>query len=340
MSFEASAWALKQKAGGPAPKGLLMQLAHRAHDSGECYPGIDRLSVETEQSVDTVRRNLKILESRGLIARCSRWHESGRRMSDYIVLLMDESCVKFAVDHGWDASKATAEDGDTGAPTGDAQERDCPADSSAPASPESAPPTLANCGGDPSKLCEGDPSKLRGSIYGRNDQVNDQSLSGAGAAGEREKAFQAEWRAFHDLWNWQETESPIVARGVFRQLSEADRALARRWAKTYLDECGAKKRRQAYCGNWLRNRGWEEYLDRAGQVAERKAELHRLQIEKYGGIVIREGSPQFAAWARYEREHNGLQRIATQRFPTGYGIVRPTEWPPPASARASPDAAA
>lgn len=86
MSHKAFTWAAEQRAGGPGPKAVLLVLADRADENHSCYPGQDLIAYETEQSVRTVRRQLKDLEDRGLIIRERREDVRGHRTSDRYIL--------------------------------------------------------------------------------------------------------------------------------------------------------------------------------------------------------------------------------------------------------------
>ncbi|MGN6284782.1 MAG: helix-turn-helix domain-containing protein [Afipia sp.] len=78
MSWQATAWAIKQTAGSPACKLTLLTLANYADDTGCCWPSQETLAADTEQSVDTVQRKLKDLEARGLIRKVARPQGRGR----------------------------------------------------------------------------------------------------------------------------------------------------------------------------------------------------------------------------------------------------------------------
>jgi hypothetical protein len=67
MSWQATAWAAKQKTGSPACKLILLALANYADASGAAWPSQDTLANDTEQSVDSVQRRLKQLVQIGLI---------------------------------------------------------------------------------------------------------------------------------------------------------------------------------------------------------------------------------------------------------------------------------
>jgi hypothetical protein len=67
MSWQATAWAAKQATGSPSRKLLLLALANYADASGRAYPSQETLARDTEQSVDTVQRQIKQLVNLGLI---------------------------------------------------------------------------------------------------------------------------------------------------------------------------------------------------------------------------------------------------------------------------------
>jgi hypothetical protein len=69
MSWQATAWAERQITGSPARKVLLMVLANYADQNGVCWPSQETLARGTEQSVDTVQRQLKKLQNLGVIER-------------------------------------------------------------------------------------------------------------------------------------------------------------------------------------------------------------------------------------------------------------------------------
>jgi hypothetical protein len=62
MSWEAMGWAIRQNTGAARRKLLLLALANYADKNGVCWPSQDTLSRNTEQSVDTVQRQLDVLE--------------------------------------------------------------------------------------------------------------------------------------------------------------------------------------------------------------------------------------------------------------------------------------
>lgn len=68
MSFQAMAWAVKQKPAGSKEKFVLLMLANYAsNNEGECHPSIQEICEATMLSKDSVIRALKSLEDDGLI---------------------------------------------------------------------------------------------------------------------------------------------------------------------------------------------------------------------------------------------------------------------------------
>jgi DNA-binding transcriptional MocR family regulator len=69
MSWKATAWALRQATGAARRKLLLLALANYADETGVCWPSQETLARDTEQSVDTVQRQLNVLEQLKLLER-------------------------------------------------------------------------------------------------------------------------------------------------------------------------------------------------------------------------------------------------------------------------------
>jgi SOS-response transcriptional repressor LexA len=78
MSWQATAWAEKQVTGSPARKVLLLVLANYADEDGICWPSQETLAKGTEQSLDTIQRQLKKLEQKELITVAARPQGRGR----------------------------------------------------------------------------------------------------------------------------------------------------------------------------------------------------------------------------------------------------------------------
>jgi len=109
VSYQVTAWVGARKAGSASGKAVLFAIANYAQAHGETYQPITQLAEDTEQSKKSVGRRLLELEERGLIARCARWAESGRRLSDWIIVLYCDEAHEFARAHGWTGPKAAGE---------------------------------------------------------------------------------------------------------------------------------------------------------------------------------------------------------------------------------------
>lgn len=73
MSFQAMAWAARQKVDDPLAKWLLVLLADHADKlHHRCYPSISHLARESEMSERSVLNKLSLLEEKGLITRHQR----------------------------------------------------------------------------------------------------------------------------------------------------------------------------------------------------------------------------------------------------------------------------
>jgi hypothetical protein len=68
MSWQATAWAVRQKVGPPARKLLLLVVANYADSQGVCWPSQKTLSEDTGMSLDTVQRQIKKLKDDGFIS--------------------------------------------------------------------------------------------------------------------------------------------------------------------------------------------------------------------------------------------------------------------------------
>jgi hypothetical protein len=78
MSWQATAWAVKQRTSTAGCKLLLLTLANYADDTGCCWPGQESLKKDTGQSLDTIQRQLKRLQADGLIRKIIRPMGPGR----------------------------------------------------------------------------------------------------------------------------------------------------------------------------------------------------------------------------------------------------------------------
>jgi hypothetical protein len=77
MSWQATAWAVRQKTGSSSRKVLLLVLANYADEHGICWPSQETLKAETEMSEDTIQRHSKVLKSLGLVKIVRRRRKDG-----------------------------------------------------------------------------------------------------------------------------------------------------------------------------------------------------------------------------------------------------------------------
>lgn len=77
MSWQATAWAVRQKTGSSSRKVLLLVLANYADENGVCWPSQEVLKAETEMSEDTIQRQSKILKALGLVRIVRRRRKDG-----------------------------------------------------------------------------------------------------------------------------------------------------------------------------------------------------------------------------------------------------------------------
>jgi hypothetical protein len=77
MSWQATAWAVRQKTGSAARKALLLVLANYADEHGVCWPSQETLMAETELSADTIQRQSKVLKNAGLVQIVRRPRKGG-----------------------------------------------------------------------------------------------------------------------------------------------------------------------------------------------------------------------------------------------------------------------
>jgi hypothetical protein len=69
MSWQAIAWSIRQTTGSARRKLVLLALANYADVNGVCWPSQETLGRDTEQSLDTVQRQLAALEKLKLLTR-------------------------------------------------------------------------------------------------------------------------------------------------------------------------------------------------------------------------------------------------------------------------------
>lgn len=93
MSVQAISWALKQKAGCPGSKLVLLCLANYADEDGYCWPSQATIAEETEQGERTVRRHIEALEARNLLKTEKRRVANGIFASDRCFLNINQRTI-------------------------------------------------------------------------------------------------------------------------------------------------------------------------------------------------------------------------------------------------------
>lgn len=88
MSVKALTWAFEQKL-KPTQKIVLLALADHANDSGECWPGINKLCEKAGVSRSTLKRALEELEENGFIQRQERKRQNGSQTSNLYFLTLE-----------------------------------------------------------------------------------------------------------------------------------------------------------------------------------------------------------------------------------------------------------
>lgn len=87
MSFEALAWAAKQKPGNMAAKMVLLALANYANEDGEAYPSVAAISAFGEMNHKTVGVALARLEAAGIISDTGLRRGTTRQVKVYRLVL-------------------------------------------------------------------------------------------------------------------------------------------------------------------------------------------------------------------------------------------------------------
>lgn len=86
MSFQAMAWAVKQKVGNATGKAILLMLANYADEGGRCFPSQETLANECECSKRSILDWLQKFEDMGLLRRERRHGAGGYRRADVLTL--------------------------------------------------------------------------------------------------------------------------------------------------------------------------------------------------------------------------------------------------------------
>ena len=120
MSFEATAWAWSQQIPG-LTKLVLMGLANYAdREHKTAYPNMRRLAADCGISIDTVKRAVKRLETKGLISHQQRYHADGGLTSNLYILSVETQGS--SQQHGGDSQQTR--EGSSQQHGGDSQQTD------------------------------------------------------------------------------------------------------------------------------------------------------------------------------------------------------------------------
>jgi hypothetical protein len=325
MSFAALNWAcaIRDPNVSAGARHVLLAMAQFADEAQTCYPSHAYLAAVTNLSEDTIQRRVRDLVELGLLYVVKRKNNDGRRLTNYYVLLVDERAKAHAIAHGW--SPATARDGAQDGLAEDAesetvQPAGCGLDQAAG---ETEPCRRGN--ETMPQLCGIEPSNNHQGTYPPTPQRGEGGGSAARKLSDDDEARLERWEAFRKLWPWDVTELVAEARGVFLRLSVVEQGAAIDAAPGYIAGCRERKTTArnhgiAHAVKWLKGEGW---LAAKARSVESAASLAGQPF------MVRQGSPQAAAWAQYETAVYGAPRlkfIPSKAY--GMACMRPTEWPP------------
>jgi Helix-turn-helix domain len=93
MSWQAAAWATKQRVGDSTLKLLLLILANYANEEGECWHSQKRISFDSEIPERTLRRKMTALVELGLIEITERRRDDGMKATSLIRLISEPAAT-------------------------------------------------------------------------------------------------------------------------------------------------------------------------------------------------------------------------------------------------------
>ena len=92
MSFEAMAWAVKQKTANSGQKLVLMMLADYSNsETGQCNPSHTKLAEKCCMSVASVKRHIEDLEGLGFLKKSNVFKDNIQKSNQYILALPGSS---------------------------------------------------------------------------------------------------------------------------------------------------------------------------------------------------------------------------------------------------------
>ena len=246
----------RMKMGNCNRKLVAVRLADFANDDGRgIYPTVDRLATETELSERTVQRIIADFEREGLLV-CRRRATGRPGMAnhydfDLAVLRQIEDGIQTG------DSLSPVERGDTGAETGDTDDRD-------------------GCHGDTRTVIEPpiEPSNERERVSERDDG---EDRPGTAAFQKRVQRFVAGLGFSEGEWpKWTKSTLDYIVR-QFAALAEPDRKAAEESRDAFLGKCRRENTSPMPVGNFLRDKAWTLLSD-----ADRKWS-RELVARKEGG---------------------------------------------------------
>lgn len=278
----ARAWARGLHFGEVRAKATLNAICNYVDEDGSCWPSIGTLADDTDQSEDSIRRRLVVLEKCGVLVRLPRWRdergkinydEIGKRTTDEIRLLFNvtQDEIDDALGRKTEVGEETDDAGDEISPS---QQQGL--DAVSPGQQQGLSPSQQQ--GTPS-LCS-DPHD-EPSL----DPISPQSppLSGAGVA-EREGEGSISYERFSEAYGEGSTK-PQQARALWGSLSEAERDLAVRGARGYRQQRLSTKKSLIDPEKFLRNRDlWSEFATRA---PSEQAQRVMVEVDSDVGRAVR-----------------------------------------------------
>lgn len=330
-------WAADQTTGDPGCKALLFALANYAGENGACFPTQDRLSGDTEQSVDTVQRKLRRLEAMGYVYRTKRdRRRHGHFGGDEIVMLFDDAARAYALRLGWDPQ---AENGTCDISTAPQIAAPSQPQFAAPSIPHScAVPTGPHCCGTNNQI-DSLPPKSPPEDFGKSDSENAESenqnsqpearaenpvvkktSTPAGRSDESGEDWRDLWLKLEKLWPWPDTAPREPSRRAFQRLSPAERLLAIEHGPAYVAARRRQGKRVSDPRRYLADKAWEPFA--AGPVRSTAPR-----------VWVRKGSTAWDAWQAVWRRERGAQPmfaswITLPDNTRSEGCYRPTLFPP------------
>jgi hypothetical protein len=345
MSWEVAGWSMKAvRTAGPAMpamlRWLLVCIADRTNrDTGYTYVSPRRLAEDHGSSVGFVKDGLRRLEALGFIARVKRLKADGSHDTSLLIVLDSDEAHARAAALGW--TKPAPSDGASEAEEGGAGGEDEAQDvegwvttDPTPAgegvghhgpqggSPQT-PPSIDEPGIEPESPQP--PSRARRPAEPSTDRPpgivpavlpagplpDGYDPDPAGA-----NAFLATWRS---TIRASSADVPEVIRRTWKGLSAEERRRAAGDLDAWHRQMAREKRPLGSATRYLRDKAWE-VLDhvRAG----------RREGTAPPTFFIREGSPEWDAWARHEARHGRRLMAIPSQHEKGRGWWMPTLWPP------------